>query len=1097
MEYLVKTFNSYLLTNKNLELETTYHLTKNADIYKNIFNKLKDLSSSITIHEYLIIYYENKDEYKNIRVTKQFKNGENINKDIYLSKKGLAKTVKYKSTNNIIDNYNIKLNEEIIFNKNELNLSKLQNIKLIKMKLRLSFILKNNELYKIDLDLVKNINLKQNNIKEIKNRIFKEYKINNIVEDINYDLFDELILETEFYNNTLTGDDINNSIKSIYSLFEDNKILDYQHYIYLIATFIITNKYYLEDFKYKSGLKRLLNNVVEMNSELYYKNICPQITNYYVTDKIDGQRCIIFIIEKNNEYNIKLITNKIYQLKDYNKEIDLNDSNVKISILDSEMILDESLKKENLIHSKDIFLYIFDIISYENNKLALNSFEDRYSFIIKGYEKIQFLSNIQCKNYIKLTEKYKEELLEFYKKKRNYHIDGLIFTPSSKVINSASKYPINTNYNNMVGYKWKPIEEITIDFYMKKLPKNLYNTYPYNNYNVKSENYIYILFSGITKFDFDKLNLNYMINYKKIIPEEYYKNRLFPIQFSTSDEPTNYIYISKNNNLDNNIGEFNYLNNKWNLKKIRTDRIIELNRGEYFGNYYKISELIWNNIKNPLTFDMLLDCNKSYFLNDNNKIYKAVRNYNSFVKTFILETLTKSNLSDKNNLNWIIDLACGKGQDLNRINKLGFKNALFIDNDNNALLELINRKHQLNLNHMSVYTQNIDLKTNYKEILKSLDKFNIEKESIDLIICNFAIHYIIKNEENLFNLINLLNYYLKPNGRFIFTCFNGEKIFKLLENTNEWNLYENDSLKYSIKKKYNTKVFMNTGQEIEVLLPFSNTNYYTENLINTDYLINVFNDNNFTTEISDSFNTLLDIFKENNNSVYNDLTVQDIEYLGLYQFTIVKKNYNNNIIIKSNINTLFPSIKKKEGLNENINIINNNDNNLKYDLNHLDNIQNSKSILLIINSTLDIVNNNIMNIFEDFNYKNKNLFKRNKIKIIKIVAFDNNKIWFNIFNDYKKNNYSSIIFYDYNIKLDEKYLKYLIKIPILPIIIQDSNKNSILVINNEDLNNYYNNNNYLNNNKYISNNIINTLDYHNDTNNKIEYKTNKYIDIAN
>lgn len=138
-----------------------------------------------------------------------------------------------------------------------------------------------------------------------------------------------------------------------------------------------------------------------------------------------------------------------------------------------------------------------------------------------------------------------------------------------------------------------------------------------------------------------------------------------------------------------------------------------------------------------------------------------------------------------------------------------------------------------------------------------------------------------------------------------------------------------------------------------------------------------------------------------------------------------------------------------------------------------------------------------MNIFEDFNYKNKNLFKRNKIKIIKIVAFDNNKIWFNIFNDYKKNNYSSIIFYDYNIKLDEKYLKYLIKIPILPIIIQDSNKNSILVINNEDLNNYYNNNNYLNNNKYISNNIINTLDYHNDTNNKIEYKTNKYIDIAN
>lgn len=1092
MDYLVKTFNSELLNNKNLELEITYHLENKSDIYKNLFKKLKELSSSIVIHEYIIIYYETNDKYKNIRVTKQFKDGNNLNKDIYMVKKSLAKPIKNRTSNNIIKNYNIKLNEEIIINSENINIKQLQNIKLIKIKLRLSFILKNNESYKIDLDLIKNINLQQNNIKEIKNRVFKKYNINNIIEDINYDLFDELILETEFFNNSLTLDDINNSIVQIFKLFEDNKILDYQNYIYLIATFIITNKYYLEDFKYKSGLKRLLNNVIEMNSELYYKKIYPEIENYYVTDKIDGQRCIVFIVENNNKFNIKLITNKLYQLNDYNEDLNISES--KITILDSEMILNEELKNNTNIHSKDVSLFLFDIISYENNKLALNPFEERFPFINKGYEKIKFLSNIECKTYIKLTNNYKKELELFYKKERKYDIDGLIFTPNSKVKDLNSKYPINTNYNNMVGYKWKPIEEITIDFYIKKLPKNLYNTYPYNNYNLTSEEYIYILFSGITKYDFDKLNLNYMMNYKKIIPEIYFKTKLFPIQFSTSDEPNNYIYISKINNLDNNIGEFNYINNKWNLKKIRIDRIVELNRGEYFGNYYKISELIWNNIKNPLTFEMLMECNKCYFLNDNNTLYKAIRGFNSFVKSYILETITNPNLSDKNNLNWIIDLACGKGQDLNRINKLGFKNGLFIDNDNNALLELINRKHQIQTNHMSIYTQNINLTTNYKDIITNLDKFNIEKNSVDIIICNFAIHYIIKFEDNLNNLINLLNYYLKPNGRFIFTCFNGQKIFNLLENSNEWNLYEKDFLKYSIKKKYNSKSFINTGLEIDVLLPFSNTNYYTENLININYLTNTFNDNGYSTEISQSFNILLDIFKENNNKVYNELTKEDIEYLGLYEFIIVKKNYNNNIIIKSNLCTFFPcAIYKKEGMQE---YDNENLNSLYHKLNHLDNIHNSKSILLVVNSTLDIINTNILNIFEDLNYKNKNIFKRNRIKIIKIITFDNFNLWFNIYNQYKHNNFTSIIFYDYNFKLEESNYKYLIKIPIMPIILNDNNNNNILIINNEDLNNFYKDKNYFMYSNYISNSNKNTFNYHNDQNIKLNIKSNKYFDIA-
>lgn len=1088
MDNIVNLYNNAILesdinSNKELiEFEITYHLFKSGSIYKDIFNKLKDNSSSIIINEYINIYYDN-----NIRVTKQFKHGINLNKDTFLSKISLTKPLKYTSNNHNIIKYNAKLNKEMILSEKDI---KSKNIKLIKIKLRLSFILKNNDIYKIDLDLIKNVDLKQNNIKEIKNRIFKEYKISNIVEDLNYDLFDELILETEFLNNKITIDDVNTSISYVHSLFDNNYNNEYQDYIYLVAQFIITNKTYLEEFKFKSGLKRLLNNVIEMNTEMYYKNIQSQIDNFYVTDKIDGQRCIIIIKEDNSNFNIKLLTNKLYQLSDYNEQINKG----KITILDSEFIISEENKNKDLIHSKDVKLYLFDIISYENNKIALSPFEDRFPYIEKAFNKIKFLSNIQCKEYIKLTSNYKDELTSFYNKKRKskeYEIDGLIFTPTSKVINKASKFPINTNYNNMVGYKWKPIEDITIDFYIKKLPKHLYETYPFNNYNKKD--IIYVLFSGISKYDYDKLNLTYMTNYKKIIPEEFLNKTYFPIQFSTSDNPINYIFISSEDDLDNKIGEFNYTNNLWKLKKIRYDRTIELERGEYFGNYFKIAELIWNNIKNPLTFEKLFEENTSYFLQDDNLMYKAQRGYNSFVKTYILENVINPKLSDKNNKDWIIDLAAGKGQDMPRINNMGFKNGIFIDNDSNALLELINRKFNLksqNKQNMKIYVQEINLTDNYKNIIKQLEKFTIVKESIDIMICNFAIHYLINNEDNLINLIKLLEYYLKPNGRFLFTCFNGYKIFKLLEKSNEWNLYENNYLKYSIKKKYNVNQFMNAGQKIDVLLPFSRTQYYTENLINLEYLQNTFNDNNFSVEISEPFSSLFNEFQ--NNNLYKDLTNNDKEFIDLYQFVIIKKNFKNNIKIKSNILEIF-NIHKYDSFNKETKKTESNNNTIKnkYELSHLDNIINSNSILIIVNTKIDSIIKNIIKLFEEFNYKNKNQFKRNKNKIFKLICFESEEnLWIPISKLYKE--YGSVIFYNYNDKLNELEKKYLIKNPILPIVIKN-----IMITNTNDLEKILEDNDYFKLNKFISNNdgLPNFTFIEPDSDIKII--TDKYYDIAN
>jgi hypothetical protein len=451
---------------------------------------------------------------------------------------------------------------------------------------------------------------------------------------------------------------------------------------------------------------------------------------------------------------------------------------------------------------------------------------------------------------------------------------------------------------------------------------------------------------------------------------------------------------------------------------------------------------------------MLTSDNTSYFINDENNFYKAQRSFNSFVKTFVLESIISETLNDKNQTDFVIDLASGKGQDLARLSNLDFKSGLFIDNDKNALSELLNRKHNLrtrNNKQMQIFIKNIDLKTNYLEIIKKINELNIKKESVDIIICNFAIHYIIINDDYLTNFIKLLDYYLKPNGRFIFTCFDGQRVFNILKETDMWNSYENNHLKYSIKKLFKSDKMTNNGQKIDVLLPFSNNEYYTEYLVNLDYVSNIFNQSNFTTEISLSFSTLLDEFKTRYNKVYNNLSKSDKEFINLYQYVIIKKNQSNSIISRSNINTIYKEIT---GSNENEN---QNHNKSHGNLEHIKNFPNCNRILVIVNTDIKNILDNIISIFEENNYKNYYKYKKNKNNIAKVVGFKNNENTYkNIFLE--NQNYDSVILYDKSFIYTEFYNNILIKKSSIPIILSDAN-NNIIIINKELLNTIYDNEN--------------------------------------
>ena len=98
----------------------------------------------------------------------------------------------------------------------------------------------------------------------------------------------------------------------------------------------------------------------------------------------------------------------------------------------------------------------------------------------------------------------------------------------------------------------------------------------------------------------------------------------------------------------------------------------------------------------------------------------------------------------------------------------------------------------------------------------------------DLIIMNFAIHYLCTDIKNIDKLIDLVSLCLKSNGLFMVTYYDGEKILKLLGDNNEMKF---GKLKIEIVKRDGETVIANMP-----LPTISSTGFRTEPLTTNYYL---------------------------------------------------------------------------------------------------------------------------------------------------------------------------------------------------------------------------------------------------------------------
>ena len=708
--------------------------------------------------------------------------------------------------------------------------------KTIRIKYRMSVLSEELPGWVIDITLVKNVINISSDLKKDKDKML--YLTSDFIKDAPWD-YGKLELEVEHTNKDkkLTSADINKVISYINNINKTSKN-NYNDCIKKITSVI-------KCIKKPTTINEIANKVIELNVKNYFDILFPNITSYYLLNKADGVRTLLVI----DDGIISCISSDVEELT--------TECKYKTTILDSEYVLENDT------------YYVFDILAFDGKSVVEQDTKTRFE-LFKHINNVH--KKIVIKEYISLDEKYESKIKKMWEisngKDKIYHVDGLIFTPK------------HSKYFDAVSWKWKPLSHMTIDFMVKKA--QLTST---------DDHIINYLFCGGNKHIMDIMKIQLIPDYKTYFPHVKLIDK-YPMQFSPNDDPYAYIYKHPKNSkflqtdIENNVCEFRRILKDgayvWDLIRIRKDRVNEVKKGNYFGNSAFVAFYTWDNYNNPLDFENLFTQKESYFMESKGSIHKNLITCNSIIKGLLIDKYCTS-------ARWIVDLACGKGQDIFRYSKAKVANALCMDIDNKAISELIFRVQNPKRERLNtkIYTKIMDLSKDCRLILKTLDNMKLPIGNFDVGLINFAFHYLCGNTVNINNFCKLVSEFIKDDGHIIITAFNGKNVFDLLKETKELEYNEGPVVKYSIKKKYTSDTLEASGQTIDVLLPFSAGKWYPEFLVNFDYLTSVMAKHKFVLVENKSFADILPSIKKETENF--PLTEADKLYISLYHYIIFKK----------------------------------------------------------------------------------------------------------------------------------------------------------------------------------------------------------------
>lgn len=679
-------------------------------------------------------------------------------------------------------------------------------------------------------------------------------------------------------NKNISTGDIDKITKLVFSVISPTYLSDQyaRDCVRDVAADVLTK----DDPRIKNAIsmKRFFNNPLSITySE--YADVFARISDFVITEKADGVRCII----RASAGSVQICSSR--------DSIIIGKPGPVQTIVDAELI--------------DKSILVFDILMHEGNSVVNENFVKRIGLIdsaVTAIAKVLSGDNtytIAAKKFVQLSSSgLEKQFKSVWNAKRDYDTDGLMLIDTTTLPN---------DYFNTIWYKWKPLEKNTIDFLAVKMDPKLTGIKPF----IMKPGYdLYILFVGIDAIMRRKLGLEFIPKYSSIITTAGMSGYV-PIQFCPSINPTDYIYYHKvvgssvtpnstdeTNDLHMKIVEMkksaNTIESDWEIVRVRNDRKID---SSYYGNDFKTAELTYQNFVNVLGFEDLYNYKSDdYFTKTANTDYKAKNGFNRFV---ISNTICKYGSDVK----YAIDLAAGRGADIDRFKQCRVGQCLFIDVDISALTELIRRKfstivrdrNQRQRNNdvtmgMTTHVFAADLKSPADTIIANITKFGAFENTIDYINCSFALHYFCDTVDNIRNIVKLVGKLLKRNGVFTFCVLNGAEVFKRLANIKVYNFSDVDTDtpdKYVIMKKYSGSVLADVGQTIGIKLPFADAPY-TEPLCNIAYVIKEFKAAGFALESNNSFATYLSDFQSANRIMYNSLTPTDHAYIALHNVVALK-----------------------------------------------------------------------------------------------------------------------------------------------------------------------------------------------------------------
>jgi len=826
----------------------------------------------------------------------------------------------------------------------------------VRIKIRISF-MSEDEQWRVDLTAVRSAKLMdiKDSLKTTLTSMFNPKTEQNFLESIDYMQITSLEAEVEHVGNrqTLKAESITNIMQSLFALISQNytaQKLIHEEIVHIAGQILLNRDHisYYQNGTY--GMKRLLNQAMSLTCSTY-ADIWPHIEGKFITEKANGIRCLVSV-EGNR---CRLITDRLTEL--FHPANHNTHTTGPVTIADAELI-PIALNPDGVTYKKFLVL-IFDVMVIEGTNVVSAPFESRIQHLAKVATIVtNFLpddSQCRAKDFVKLERsKLKEQFESVWNKKYSYEIDGVMLVNSDPAVSQPTRLNMNltktaivtNNYFNTAWYKWKPIEENTIDFLLVLADSKLLGIDPF----IKKPGFdLYVLFVGIDEEMHKKLGLTLIPKYDHIFPSVRHniknnQNRdhtYMPIQFTPSANPGDYLYYhpvgklvegtteeAASSNLNMKIVEMRkksgQINDPWVVTRIRHDRQVDSN---YFGNDYRTAELNYQNYVNPLLFENLSDYNAGYFTTTSSPQYKAKNGFHRFVIGTVIKRYTidlapeappreltdvLANINVKNPrvaTSLVVDLASGRGADLHRYEECGVLRTLFVDIDKNALTELIQRKFSLiyndrkqfliekNAKHMSnrghsgmtVNIMSADLSTDWKQLIDRMKYFNISNGTVDYINMSFAIHYFCDSPAKLTNLLQLVSNLLKIGGYFSVTVMNGQRVWTLLKDIDQnetWMLNDDinntTTTKYKIKKLYSGKTLSETGQTISVALPFTDE-MYEEPLCNITYLIKQAGSLGLKVDLNEQFDTYLPDFQKVNQVMYNQITEADKQYISLHQ----------------------------------------------------------------------------------------------------------------------------------------------------------------------------------------------------------------------